>query len=98
MGLNAKRATEDGVLRLRRLRLMLSKRSLLSATVLVASFSASFSSVCFAQSDIQPRWTDSTTTKVKPEMRRKFQGYLKQLMAAYEKAGTPWFLTLENFA
>ena len=73
---------------------MLSKHAFLSATVLVASFS----NVCFAQSDVQPRWTDSTTTKVKPEMRQKFQGYLKQLMAAYEKAGTPWFLTLENFA
>ena len=56
------------------------------------------SGVCFAQSDVQPRWTDSTTTKVKPEMRQKFEGYLKQLMAAYRKAGTPWFLTLENFA
>ncbi len=73
---------------------MLNKHAFLSATVLVASFSG----VCFAQSDVQPRWTDSTTTKVKPEMRQKFQGYLKQLMAAYEKAGTPWFLTLENFA
>jgi hypothetical protein len=77
---------------------MLSKQSFLSATVLVASFSASFSSVCFAQSDIQPRWTESTTTKVKPEMTREFEGYLKQLMAAYKKAGTLWFLTRETFA
>jgi hypothetical protein len=29
-------------------------------------------------------------------MRQKFEGYLKQLMAVYEKAGTPWFLTLET--
>jgi hypothetical protein len=73
---------------------MLNKHAFLSATVLVASFSGG----CFAQSDVQPRWTDSTTTKVKPEMRQEFEGYLKQLMAAYEKAGTPWFLTLENLA
>jgi len=79
---------------------MLRKHALLlSATVLVASFSH----VCFAQgtvqqSDVQPRWTGSTTTKVKPEMRREFEGYLKQLMAAYKKAGTLWFLTLETFA
>jgi len=70
---------------------MLNKYAFFFATVLV-------SGVCFAQSDVQPRWTDSTTTKVKPEMRQKFEGYLKQLMAAYRKAGTPWFLTLENFA
>jgi hypothetical protein len=73
---------------------MLSKHALLSATVLVASFS----SVSFAQSDVQPRWTGSTTTKVKPEMRQGFEGYLKQLVMAHKKAGTPWFLTLENFA
>jgi hypothetical protein len=77
---------------------MLSKQAFLSATVLIASFSASFSSVCFAQSDVQPRWTDSTTTKVKPEMRREFEGYLKQLMAAYKNAGSLWFLTRETFA
>ena len=77
---------------------MLSRHAFLSATVLVASISASFSNVCVAQSDVQPRWTDSTTTKVKPEMRQEFEGYLRQLMAAYKKAGTPSFLTLETFA
>jgi hypothetical protein len=77
---------------------MLSKHAFLSATVLVASISASFSNVCVAQSDVQPRWTDSTTTKVKPEMRQEFEGYLRQLMAAYKKAGTPSCLTLETFA
>ena len=76
------------------LRLMLSKQALLSATVLVASFC----SVCFSQGEVQPRWMDATTTKVKPEMRREFEGYLKQLIAAYKKAGTPWFLTRETFA
>jgi hypothetical protein len=74
------------------------KQAFLSGTVLVAGLSASFSGVCFAQSDVQPRWTDSTTTRVKPEMRREFEGYLKQLMAAYKKAGTQWFLTRETFA
>lgn len=73
---------------------MLSKHAFLSATVLIVGCC----NVCFAQSDVQPRWTGSTTTKVKPEMRQEFERYLKQLMAAYKKAGTPWFLTLENFA
>jgi len=31
-------------------------------------------------------------------MRQNFEGHLKQLMAAYKKAGIPWFLTFENFA
>ena len=77
---------------------MFSRQTFLSAIFLVAGFCASSSSVCFAQTDVQPRWTDSTTTKVKPELRREFESYLKQIMAAYKKAGTPWFLTRETFA
>lgn len=73
---------------------MLNKHAYSFATVLVASLCG----LCSAQSDVQSSWTDSTTTKVKPEMRQNYEGYLKQLMAAYEKAGTPWFLTFENFA
>jgi hypothetical protein len=48
--------------------------------------------------DAQPHWTDSTTTKVKPELRQEFEGYLKRLIAANKKAGTLWFLTFETFA
>ncbi len=46
----------------------------------------------------QPAWVITTTTKVKPDMRGQFEGYLKQVIAAYKKSGTPWFLTLETFA
>jgi hypothetical protein len=46
----------------------------------------------------QPAWVITTTTKVKPHMRGQFEGYLKQVIAAYKKSGTPWFLTLETFA
>jgi hypothetical protein len=76
----------------------LSKRELLSATIFVAGLSASLFHPCFAQSDVQARWSESTTTKVKPRMRQEFEGYLKQLIAAHKKAGTLWFLTLETFA
>jgi hypothetical protein len=31
-------------------------------------------------------------------MRQEFEDCLKQIIAAYKKAGTPWFLTLQNFA
>ncbi len=69
-------------------------------SVRVASFVllTGLSTVCFPQTDAQPGWTGSTTTRVKPEMRREFEASLKQLMAAYKKSGVPWFLTLQNFA
>lgn len=54
--------------------------------------------VSFAQTAAQPAWTDITTTHVKPAMRAKYEKYLKREMAAYRKAGTPWFLTLQTFA
>lgn len=66
--------------------------------ILATFLGASLSGLCCAQSDFQSSWTGSTTTKIKPERRHKFEGDLKQLMGAYKKAGTPWFLTFENFA
>lgn len=59
---------------------------------------AAFSNVCFAQSAVQPRWAAFTITKVKPEMKQEFEGHLKELVAAYKKAGTLWFVTLDTFA
>jgi hypothetical protein len=55
---------------------------------------------CLAQSvaNLQPQWTESTTTRVKPEAVEEFESWLKQLSAAYKKAGTRWFLTFETFA
>jgi len=61
-------------------------------------FVAGFASTGFGQGPAEPAWTDSTTTKVIPGMRREFEGNLKQLVAAYKKAGVPWFVTFETFA
>lgn len=66
----------------------------LSAVVLVTGLST----VCFAQTEAGPGWTGSTTTRVKPEMRREFEASLREIVAAHKKAGIPWFLTLQNFA
>lgn len=66
----------------------------LIATILAAALSVP----SFAQSEPQPTWISTTITRVKPEMRVRFEGYLKQVMAAYKKGGTPWFLTLQTFA
>jgi hypothetical protein len=55
---------------------------------------------CLAQSvtNLQPQWTESTTTKVKPEAVEEFESWVKQLASAHKKAGTQWFLTFETFA
>jgi hypothetical protein len=73
---------------------MLTKFVLRFAMVMAAASS----SLCFAQTDSQARWTDSTTFKVRPEMKDEFEGYLRQLIDAYKKAGTPWLLTFDNFS
>lgn len=46
----------------------------------------------------QPAWIAITTTRIKPEMRRQFESYLKQVMAAYRKGGITWFLTFQTIA
>jgi hypothetical protein len=84
---------------LKKLRIVSWNYECLAAVVLfMVGLSGNSLNTCFAQSAAQPRWTGSTTTKVKPEMRRKFEGYLKHLVTAYRKAGTLWFLTFETFA
>jgi hypothetical protein len=66
--------------------------------LLAAAITAAFSLASLAQSSTQPAWISITSTKVKPDMQAQFEGYLKQVMAAYKKGGTPWFLTLQTFA
>jgi len=74
----------------------MNRRAGLSVIALVALLT--LARPCAAQSQSQFAWTDSTTTKVKPEMRREFERSLQQLVAGYRKAGIPWFLTFETFA
>lgn len=69
-------------------------RLCLWSVLLVAGLSA----VCLSQPDTKPGWTASTTSRVKPEMRAQFEASLKQVAAAYRKAGVPWFRTVQNFA
>jgi hypothetical protein len=64
----------------------------------VATFLAVCAFASLSQASPRPAWRCTTTTKVKPEKRQEFEGYLKQLMAAHRKGGTPWFLTLQTVA
>ena len=61
-------------------------------------FGANLAAVCWGQGSVQPQWTAYTTSKVRPEMRRKFEAYIKELSAAYKKAGVLWFHSFETFA
>ena len=45
-----------------------------------------------------PIWIRFTASTVKPEMAQEYEGYLKQMAAAYKKAGQPAYVVLTNFA
>src|SRR5262249_18826256 len=57
-----------------------------------------FFNSCFAQSVATPKWSLTTITRVKPDMRQEFESCVRQLIAAYRKGGVPWFATFETFA
>jgi hypothetical protein len=65
---------------------------------LAAAIAVVFPIATLAQGSTHSAWTETTITKVKPEMREKFERYLKQIVTAYKESGTPWFLTLLTFA
>lgn len=68
--------------------------SLLAAAGIVAASSIA----SLGQTSTQPAWIAYTTTRIKPEMRRQFEGDLKQEVEAYRKAGVAWFLTFQTIA
>jgi len=66
--------------------------------LVTAVLAMGISPLCLSQTDSGPGWIGSTTTRIKPERRLEFEATVSQIMAAYKKAGVPWFLTLQNFA
>lgn len=50
-----------------------------------------------AQAPPAPTWIRYSVEVVKPEMVQEFEGYKKQLAAAYKKAGLPLYGVLQNF-
>lgn len=66
--------------------------------ILIVGFGFNSSTLCFAQSDRQPQWVCSTTTRVKPERVREFERCLRDLRGLYKHAGAPWFVTFQTFA
>lgn len=45
-----------------------------------------------------PTWIRFQATTIKPEMTQEYEGYLKQMAAAYKKAGQPAFVVFSNFS
>ncbi len=51
-----------------------------------------------AQTPPAPQWLRFTVETVKPDMVQEFEGYKKQLAAAYKKAGLPVYAVLSNYS
>lgn len=51
-----------------------------------------------AQAPPAPTWLRFTVETVKPDMVQEYEGYKKQLAAAYKKAGLPIYAVLSNFS
>lgn len=72
-------------------------RYTLKTGIAAAILAVSIPALCSAQ-DQGPTWLRFQTTTIKPEMRHEFEGYVKQVAAAYKKAGVPLFVVYENVA
>lgn len=71
--------------------------SLAQASLASALLAVALPAIAPAQTTA-PAWIRFTSATVKPEMTDEFEGYLKQLSAAYKKAGQPAFVVLNNFS
>jgi len=72
-------------------------RKLIKSGIAMAVLAISIPTVCTAQTNA-PTWLRFQTTRVKPEMRQEYEGYMKQIAAAYKKTSVPFFITYQNVA
>lgn len=49
-----------------------------------------FSNLCFAQQPSVPTWVSFMSSRVKPDMRQEFEGYMKEISATYKQGGAPF--------
>jgi hypothetical protein len=45
-----------------------------------------------------PSWVRFQISRIKPEMRQEYEGYVKQVVGAYKKSGAPFYVVYENVA
>lgn len=72
-------------------------RKLIKSGIAAAVLAVSIPTVCTAQAS-GPTWLRFQTTRVRPEMRQEFEGYMKQIAAGYKKSSVPFFVTYQNVA
>ena len=73
-------------------------RQLATASVATAMLVLSLPVNASAQAPPAPQWTRVSVEIVKPDMVPEFEGYKKQLAAAYKKAGLPVYAVLSNYS
>lgn len=71
----------------------LAKTSLVSAILAIG-----LPALSSAQTAPAPQWLRFSVETVKPDMVQEFEGYKKQLAAAYKKAGLPVYAVLQNYS
>jgi hypothetical protein len=72
-------------------------RNLIKSGIAAALLAVSIPTLCTAQAN-GPTWIRFQTTRVRPEMRQEYEGYMKQIAAAYKKTSVPLFVTYQNVA
>ena len=64
-----------------------SLRRFVHSSLVAAIFAISLSAIASAQTAPQPQWLRYTIDTVKPDMVQEYEGYKKQMVVAYKKAG-----------
>lgn len=71
---------------------------LATASLATLAFGISLPVQVSAQEAAAPQWVRFTVETVKPDMVQEYEGYKKQLAAAYKKAGLPVYAVLRNYS
>jgi hypothetical protein len=75
-----------------------SLRQLAGAGLASAILAIGLPALSSAQTPPAPQWLRFTVETVKPDMVQEFEGYKKELAAAYKKAGLPIYAVLSNYS
>ena len=75
----------------------MSTRNFIKSGIAAAVLVLSIPTAGLAQAN-GPTWLRFQNTRVRPEMRQEYEGYMKQIAAAYKKTSVPFFITTQNVA
>ncbi len=75
----------------------MSTRNLIKSGIAAAVLALSIPTAGLAQAN-GPTWLRFQNTRVRPEMRQEYEGYMKQIVAAYKKTSVPFFITTQHVA